>query len=94
MKRAIAPFRRVHKNHLIDLLIELRLMQEHARTRTEGSEAQAAEAIMSFSKFKAYLRKVSERTIRTLYRRVGAFVPTLSRTECRNYFRHAGYVSI
>jgi hypothetical protein len=25
---------------------------------------------------------------------VGAFVPTLSRAECRNYFRHAGYVSI
>ena len=49
---------------------------------------------LSFSKFKAYLRKFSERTIRTLYRRVGAFVPTLSRAECRNYFRHAGYVSI
>jgi hypothetical protein len=51
-------------------------------------------AELSFSKFKAYLRKFSERTIRTLYRRVGAFVPTLSRAECRNYFRHAGYVSI
>jgi transposase len=49
---------------------------------------------LSFSKFKAYLRKFSERTIRTLYRRVGAFVPTLSRAECGNYFRHAGYVSI
>jgi transposase len=49
---------------------------------------------LSFSKFKAYLRKFSERTIRTLYRRVGAFVPTLSRRECRNYFQHAGYVSI
>ena len=49
---------------------------------------------LSFSKFKAYLRKFSERTVRTLYRRVGAFVPILSRRECRNYFRHAGYVSI
>ena len=49
---------------------------------------------LSFSKFKAYLRKFSERTVRTLYRRVGAFVPTLSRRECRNYFQHAGYVSI
>jgi transposase len=49
---------------------------------------------LSFSKFKAYLRKFAERTVPTLYRRVGAFVPTLSRAECRNYFRHAGYVSI
>ena len=49
---------------------------------------------LSFSKFKAYLRKFAERTVPTLYRRVGAFVPTLSRAECGNYFRHAGYVSI
>jgi len=49
---------------------------------------------LSFSKFKAYLRKFAERTVPTLYRRVGAFVPTLSRAECRNYFRHAGYVAI
>jgi transposase len=49
---------------------------------------------LSFSKFKAYLRKFSERTVRALRRRVGAFVPTLSRAECRNYLRHAGYVSI
>jgi transposase len=49
---------------------------------------------LSFSKFKAYLRKFAERTVRALCRRVGVFVPTLSRTECRNYFRHAGYVSI
>jgi transposase len=49
---------------------------------------------LPFSKFKAYLRKFSERTVRALSRRVGAFVPTLSRAECRNYFRHAGYVSI
>ena len=49
---------------------------------------------LSFSKFKSYLRKFSERTARALCRRVGAFIPTLSRAECRNYFRHAGYVSI
>src|SRR5262249_38963741 len=42
---------------------------------------------LSFSKFKAYLRKFAERTVPTLYQRVGAFVPTLSRAECRNYFR-------
>ncbi len=49
---------------------------------------------LPFSKFKAYLRKFSERTVRALCRRIGAFIPTLSRAECRNYFRHAGYVSI
>jgi transposase len=49
---------------------------------------------MPFSAFKAFLRKVSERTVRGLCRRIGAFVPTLSRAECRNYFRHAGYASI
>jgi hypothetical protein len=32
--------------------------------------------------------------IRALRLRVGAFVPTLSHAERRNYFRHAGYVSI
>jgi len=46
---------------------------------------------MPFSKFKAFLRKVSERTVRDLCRRIGSFVPTISRAECRNYFRHAGY---
>ena len=33
---------------------------------------------LSFSKFKAYLRKFAERTVPTLYKRVGAFVPTLA----------------
>ena len=49
---------------------------------------------LSFSKLKAYLTKVSERTIPALHRRVAVFIPTLSRAEFRNYFRHAGCVSI
>jgi transposase len=49
---------------------------------------------LSFSAFKAFLRKFSERTIPALCRRAGAFVKKVSRAECRNYFRHAGYVSI
>jgi transposase len=49
---------------------------------------------LSFSPFKAYLRKFSERTVGALCRRAGAFVATVSRAECRSYFRHAGYVSI
>jgi transposase len=48
---------------------------------------------MPFSKFKALLRKASEHTVPALWRQIGSFVQTLSRTECRNYFRHAGYVS-
>src|SRR4029450_5764943 len=49
---------------------------------------------MPFSKFKAFLRKVAERTVRGLCRRIRSFVPAVSRAECRNYFRHAGYASI
>jgi transposase len=46
---------------------------------------------MSFSKLKANLRKLAERTIPRLCRSIGAFVPTLTAREARNYFRHAGY---
>jgi transposase len=49
---------------------------------------------MPFSKFKAFLRKAAERTVGGLCRRIRSFVPTVSRAECRNYFRHAGYASI
>ena len=49
---------------------------------------------MPFSKFKAFMRKAAERTVGGLCRRIRSFVPTVSRAECRNYFRHAGYVSI
>jgi transposase len=46
---------------------------------------------MSFSKLKAYLRKLAERTIPRLRRRIGWFVKNLTPSEARNYFRHAGY---
>jgi len=49
---------------------------------------------MPFSKFKAFMRKAAERTVGGLCRWIRSFVPTVSRAECRNYFRHAGYVSI
>lgn len=48
---------------------------------------------MSFSKLKAFLRKAGKRTVPDLCRSIGAFVPTLRAQECKNYFRHAGYVS-
>ena len=46
---------------------------------------------MFFSKLKAFLRKLAERTIPRLCRSIGTFVPTLSARESINYFRHAGY---
>lgn len=46
---------------------------------------------MAFSKLKAFLRKVAERTVQRLCRRIGSFVRSLSAREAANYFRHAGY---
>lgn len=46
---------------------------------------------MPFSKLKAFLRKVAERTIPRLRRRISTFAPSLTAREARNYFRHAGY---
>jgi transposase len=46
----------------------------------------------AFSKFKAHLRKAAERTIPRLLRRIGRVVNSFSPQECRNFFRHAGYV--
>jgi transposase len=46
---------------------------------------------MSFSKLKAHLRKMAERTIPRLRRRIGSFARNLTAREASNYFRHAGY---
>jgi transposase len=46
---------------------------------------------MFFSKLKAFLRKLAERTIPRLCRSIGSFVPTLCARQSTNYFRHAGY---
>jgi transposase len=48
---------------------------------------------MPFGKFKAFLRKVAERTVPGLYRTIRSFVPRLGAQECANYFRHAGYAA-
>ena len=47
---------------------------------------------LSFSKFKAHLRKAAEFTIPNLVRRIGRVVTSFGPRECRNFFRHAGYV--
>src|ERR1700704_1554561 len=41
---------------------------------------------MAFSKFKAFLRKVAERTLPRLRRAIRSFLPQLSAQECANYF--------
>jgi hypothetical protein len=46
---------------------------------------------MPFSKLKACLRRVAERTVPRLYRSIGSFARSLTAREARNYFRHAGY---
>lgn len=46
---------------------------------------------LAFSKLKAFLRKVAERTVRRLCHRIGSFARSLSEREAINYFRHAGY---
>jgi len=47
---------------------------------------------LAFSKLKAHLRKAAEHTIARLLRRIGRVVTDFSPQECRNFFRHAGYV--
>ena len=46
----------------------------------------------AFSKVKAHLRKAAEHTVPRLLRRIGRIVTDFSPRECRNFFRHAGYV--
>ncbi len=48
---------------------------------------------LSFSKFKAFMRKLAERTVPGLCRAVRRFLPTLSSRECADFFRHAGYAA-
>jgi len=48
---------------------------------------------MALSAMKAFLRKLAERTIQHLCKRVGWFVRTVGPKECCNYLRHAGYAS-
>jgi len=46
---------------------------------------------LSFSKLKAWLRKLARRTVPTLSRSIAQFIPTVSPDEAMSYFRHAGY---
>jgi transposase len=48
---------------------------------------------LSYSAFKAFLRKYAERTEEALRRRSGQFVRRLSAKACANFFAHAGYAA-
>jgi transposase len=44
-----------------------------------------------FSKLKALLRKAAERTVPGLRRRIRSTLRTITKSECRNFFRHADH---
>ena len=46
---------------------------------------------MAFSKLKAILRKMAERTISELWDAIAEAIELFTSTECRNYFQAAGY---
>lgn len=46
---------------------------------------------MAFAKLKARLRAGAHRTIDALWRAIGSICDLYAPTECRNYFRAAGY---
>jgi transposase len=47
----------------------------------------------AFAKLKAHLRKAGERSIPTLWDRIGTILQNFTSDECKNYFTHAGYGS-
>jgi len=46
---------------------------------------------LMFAKLKALLRKAAERSLTTLWKRIGATIDTFTPTECANYFKADGY---
>jgi transposase len=48
---------------------------------------------MPFSKFKAYLRKLAQRTVPGIRHSIRSFLSSLKGQECANYLSHAGYAS-
>jgi transposase len=45
-----------------------------------------------FAKLKTLLRKIAARSVEVLWTAIGDLIQQLSRGECANYFRYAGYV--
>jgi transposase len=48
---------------------------------------------LSFATLKAHLRKVRKRTIPDIIDEIGKAIPLFAPTECRGYFKKAGYAS-
>jgi transposase len=46
-----------------------------------------------FAKLKTLLRKAEERTVETVWRRIGTLLDCFKPEECNNYFRNSGYGS-
>ena len=46
---------------------------------------------LAFSKLKTLLRKFAERTVESLWDRIGQLVDEFTPAECINYFKHCGY---
>lgn len=47
-----------------------------------------------FAKLKHLMRTASERTVKTVWKRLGTVLDSFSPQECANYLRNAGYASI
>jgi transposase len=45
----------------------------------------------AFSKLKAHLRKAQERSLDSLWQRIGKILPLFQPNECKNFFANAGY---
>jgi transposase len=45
----------------------------------------------AFSRLKAHLRKHKERSVESLWQRIGNLIDDFTPGECQNFFRHAGY---
>ena len=48
---------------------------------------------MPFTKFKAHLRKLAQRTVPGIRHAIRSFLPSFTTQECANYLSHAGYAS-
>jgi transposase len=66
--------------------VSRRLIRSPKGTRPEGRGGE-----MLFAKLKALLRKAAERTVDSLWRRIGTLLDEITPQECQNYHRHAGY---
>jgi len=73
------------------LLCSGRQHPNYGATRRREQEPSTPSIEMAFAKLKAHLRKAAERSITTLWDKIGAILNLYSPEECQNFFKHAGY---